>query len=33
MYKRLIHGNWYLYQSERRNGTVYGVYVGKASVA
>jgi len=30
MYKRLIKGNWYIYRSERRNGTVYGMYVGKA---
>jgi len=30
MYKRMIHGSWYYYRSERRNGTVYGMYVGKA---
>jgi len=30
MYKRMIKGNWYLYKSVRQNGTVYGMYLGKA---
>jgi len=32
MYRRMIYGRWYLYQSVREGEIVRSVYLGKASV-
>jgi len=33
MYRRMIYGNWYAYESKREGKTVKSIYLGKVSPA